>query len=36
MTPAGTAAFSWRGPATGAEAIAAVRKLEDLANPPAR
>ena len=36
MTPAEDGSFQLARPATGAEAIAAVRKLEDLANPRAR
>ena len=36
MTPAEDGSFQLARPATGAEAIAAVRKLEDLANSPAR
>jgi tetratricopeptide (TPR) repeat protein len=36
MTPAEDGSFQLARPATGAEAIAAVRKLEDLANAPAR
>ena len=36
MTPAEDGSFQLARPATGAEAVAAVKKLEDLANPRAR